>query len=534
MFRLPEHWSAWEVTGRVGEGSYSVVYEAVRKDDPTIRCAVKLITIPQDESEYDDMLAEGFDTALSKSFFDEAVRDFTREVRLMEHFKGMQNIVSIEDYKVIPKEDGIGSYIYIRMELLNSLEKYLSDKVLSEREILQIGLDICTALEFCREKNIIHRDIKPANIFVNDRIGSHVFYKLGDFGIARNLEGKTMGMSAKGTPNYMAPEVAAGLPYDATADLYSLGLTLYWLLNGRRLPFFPQTQLYSPSAKREALGRRLAGEALPPPVNASPEAAEAILKACAYRKEDRYANATEMKRALEAVLRAGETAGEKPKESGESAESAETAETEASAPTPEKPKKRRAVVIGSVAAAVLILAGGGKMLLDRQGERAAGTETAPAAETPGTEETAEPEQSGLPEEPAAETAEPEQRKNEKKEIEESEKDVLPEETAEPEQPEETAAETAPAAETPGTEETAEPEQPEETATETAPPATKTPAPEVTEEPLPDWLRVGIPTDTPAPEETEEPLPDWLRVGITTETPASEETEEPAQDWLNGN
>ncbi len=299
MVTLPENWSDWTITGELGSGSFSVVYEASRKDDPSIRCAIKVLTIPQEESEYDELIAEGFSPEMSRSFFDEVIRDFTREIRLMEQFKGMQNIVSIEDYKVVPRENGLGSNIFIRMELLSSLEKYLSDKVLTETEVLQIGADICTALEFCQSKNIIHRDIKPANIFVNDRLGTHVFYKLGDFGIARNLEGKTQGLSARGTPNYMAPEVSGGLPYDATADIYSLGLTLYWLLNGKRLPFFPQTQLYSPAAKREALARRLGGEPLPPPVNAGEASAQVILKACAFKKEDRYQTAREMKNALQ-------------------------------------------------------------------------------------------------------------------------------------------------------------------------------------------------------------------------------------------
>ena len=301
MITLPANWSDWKISREIGHGSYSSVYEAVRQDDPAVRCAIKLISVPQDKTEYDELVAEGFTDELSRSFFEEAVRDLTREIQVMERFKGMQNIVSIEDYKVVPREDGIGSHIFIRMELLTSLDQYLSDKILTEAEILQIGIDICTALEFCHAKKIVHRDIKPANIFVNDHLGTHVFFKLGDFGIARNLEGKTQNMSVRGTPNYMAPEVAANLPYDASADQYSLGLCLYYLLNGNRLPFYPQTQLYSPSAKRDALARRLSGEVLEAPINASPKAAEVILKACSFKPADRYATVSDMKQALQAI-----------------------------------------------------------------------------------------------------------------------------------------------------------------------------------------------------------------------------------------
>ena len=298
MIVLPENWNDWEIIGELGYGSFSRVYEAARRDDPSVRCAIKVISVPQDDAEYDELIADGFNTELSKSFFDEAIRDFTREIQLMERFRGIQNIVSIEDYKVVPREDGIGSRIFIRMERLTPLEQYISDKKLTEPEVIRIGIDICTALEFCHEQKIIHRDIKPANIFVNDSLGSRVFYKLGDFGIARNLEGRTMGMSIRGTPNYMAPEVAACLPYNTNADLYSLGLTMYWLLNDCRLPFFPRTQLYGPSAKREALQKRLSGEILEPPANGSPEVSAVLLKACAFRPEDRYQTATEMKQAL--------------------------------------------------------------------------------------------------------------------------------------------------------------------------------------------------------------------------------------------
>ncbi len=303
MVRIPENWSDWEIVNEddPGEGAYSVVYEAARKDDPAVRCAIKVITVPKDRGEMKSLEAEGMDTEMIHSFFAGVVNDYAQEVRMMEKLRGIQNIVSIEDYKVIPREDGIGSQIFIRMEWLKPLDTYLSDKTLSEAEILQIGIDICTALSFCQGRKIIHRDIKPANIFVNDQIGTHVFYKLGDFGIARSLEGKSLGMSEKGTPNYMAPEVALHLPYDATADIYSLGLTLYWLLNGKRLPFYPQTQLYPYKAGEEALTKRLMGEELPPPIHASEAAARVILKACAFRKEERYATPSEMRDALMAL-----------------------------------------------------------------------------------------------------------------------------------------------------------------------------------------------------------------------------------------
>ncbi len=337
MFQLPDSWSDWILERTIGEGSYGTVYEAVRKDDPSIRAAIKVIPIPQDPSEVQELYSQGFDTAQAKEFFDQAAAELIREVKVMECFKGTQNIVSIEDYRVEPREDGIGSHILIRMELLTSLDCYISDKKLTEEEVAQIGIDLCNALSLCMSRNIVHRDIKPENIFVNDRLGTHVFFKLGDFGVARTMENRTTGMSVRGTPNYIAPEVMLGHPYDTRADIYSLGLTLYRLLNNNRLPFFPQTDLYSPTAKREAVMRRTGGDPLDPPVNASPEIAAVILKACAFLPENRYRTADEMKQALKTALEK-KTAGA------------------SDSIRPAVPKKTHRWLFAVIAAAVLLLA----------------------------------------------------------------------------------------------------------------------------------------------------------------------------------
>jgi len=97
----------------------------------------------------------------------------------------------------------------------------------------------------------------------------------------------------------MAPEIELSKGYDATVDIYSLGLVLYKLLNNNRLPFLdPYTQLLAYQDRRTAIGRRLSGEALPPPVEASPELAQIILTACAFDPAMRFQTPTAFKNAL--------------------------------------------------------------------------------------------------------------------------------------------------------------------------------------------------------------------------------------------
>ena len=297
--KLNQVWPEWSVEKQLGKGSYGVVYKAVRKDhNLESYAAIKVISIPQDQAEIDTLRSEGLDLNGTRTYLQGIVNDFVSEIQLMESLKGIQNIVSVEDYKVVEKTDEIGWDIFIRMELLTPFNTYVSDKNLSEKDVIKLGIDICTALEICSKRNIIHRDIKPENIFVND----FGYFKLGDFGIARKLENMTGGLSQKGTFNYMAPEVANSTNYDSRVDIYSLGIVLYRLLNNNRLPFLDSDkQILNPNDRRVAVERRMNGETLPIPCEASPAMGNLILRACAYDPNQRFATASDMKKALEFV-----------------------------------------------------------------------------------------------------------------------------------------------------------------------------------------------------------------------------------------
>lgn len=220
------------------------------------------------------------------------VNEFVQEIALMSKLKGNKNIVSYEDYSVNEKSDSIGWDIFIRMELLTDLPSHIRSKSLSEQDIMTMAIDICSALEICHSQRIIHRDIKPDNIFISHS-GD---YKIGDFGVARTIEKTMDGLSKKGTYTYMAPEVYKGEAYGPSVDLYSLGIVLYKLTNNNREPFLPpHPQLIRYTDKTGALSRRLSGEPIPAPANASANFSAIILKACNYEKRNRYYVASQMK-----------------------------------------------------------------------------------------------------------------------------------------------------------------------------------------------------------------------------------------------
>ena len=300
--RYEPFFGEWRIKRFIGAGSYGRVFEIERRDefDTVYTGALKAVTIPASQGELDEILADGMDMNGASTYFRDYVKELNREIALMSKLKGHSNIVSYEDHKMFPHEDGVGWDILIRMELLTPITSYLKENhTFPRRKVIQLGMDLCKALEICQRYNIIHRDIKPANIFISETED----FKLGDFGVARIASASTGASTRAGTVNYMAPEVFRGEKYTSNVDIYSLGLVMYQLLNNNRMPLYPPyPQPITPSSRERAQAQRLSGAALPPPANAEGRLAEIVLKACAPDPAQRYDSPTVMRQALEAIL----------------------------------------------------------------------------------------------------------------------------------------------------------------------------------------------------------------------------------------
>lgn len=290
-------WPEWELIEKIGEGSFGKVYKAKRTErGRSFYSAIKIISIPASTGELDSVRSEMNNEQSTREYFRNLVEDCIQEIYTMEHFCGNSHVVSFEDFKVVEYLDEIGWDISIRMEYLTSFMDYCTGKELTEKEVIKLGCDLAMALIYCRKLNIIHRDVKPENIFVS-RFSD---FKLGDFGIAREQAHTMSNMSKKGTYSYMAPEIYKGEKYDSSIDIYSLGIVLYKLMNQNRLPFLSlDKQLITYRDKETALARRMAGEKMPAPVNASAAFSHIILKACAYEPGKRYRKPEDMLRDLE-------------------------------------------------------------------------------------------------------------------------------------------------------------------------------------------------------------------------------------------
>ena len=290
MENIKNIWPQWEVLEVLGEGGFGKVYKAKRDQyGATMYSAIKVVKIPHNSYEFEEMTDSGLTRDQIHSYYLKNVTSLVDEIKMMDQLKSSGHVVSIEDFEVVENKEGIGWTIYIRMELLTNSLNYFKQNSPTVEEVKKMATHILSALEHCHELNIIHRDIKPANIFIS----KFNEYKLGDFGISKEVEKTNATLSQKGTKSYMAPEMVRSGKYNHTVDLYALGLSMYELLNHNRMPFLPSF----PQDREEAMLRRLNGEIIPE-IEGIGSMNAIIQKACHPKAECRYQTATEMKKAL--------------------------------------------------------------------------------------------------------------------------------------------------------------------------------------------------------------------------------------------
>jgi eukaryotic-like serine/threonine-protein kinase len=162
------------------------------------------------------------------------VQRFFQEARAVNQINH-EHIVEIFDFV----EDARQGRVYCVMELLRgqSLSALLKEEHLSVARIRRMMVQVCAALGAAHQLGVVHRDVKPDNLFVTHKGGQADFVKVLDFGVAKLLTAEgtsgTLDGTIIGTPTYMSPEQAAGLPVDQRADIYAVGTVLYELLGGQ-------------------------------------------------------------------------------------------------------------------------------------------------------------------------------------------------------------------------------------------------------------------------------------------------------------
>jgi serine/threonine protein kinase len=177
----------------------------------------------------------------------------------------------------------------------STLARLNRDAALSDREIGEIGADLCEALDHAHERGVVHRDVKPQNVLVTEEGEPHA--KLMDFGVARLTDAAALTAPGDvvGTLAYMAPEQAEGRAAGPEVDVYALALVLYESWSGEH-----PTRRATPAATARAIGAR------PRPLRRLrpdlPRELCETLDACLQRRPERRPSLEELGEAIENSL----------------------------------------------------------------------------------------------------------------------------------------------------------------------------------------------------------------------------------------
>lgn len=265
--KLPADLRDWKVTSFVGEDNGCEVYKVSRKiDKNTAQNAI---------------LRHAF---VGKSnYTDEHAEYFTEEADFIESVKELDGISNYLDVYVQDNQNKKTCDLYIFTEELTSLEELMKTKTFAEDEVVDFGIQMSEMLETLEAKNIFHGNISPKNIFVT----ADGKYKIGGF---TDFEGKITDTS------FVAPEVYKQENADYTTDIYSVGIIMYAMCNGGKIPFESDS-----CDRKNACEERFSGKAVTAPSEGDEKLKSVIVIACQPNNTNRWKNASNIKNALTSI-----------------------------------------------------------------------------------------------------------------------------------------------------------------------------------------------------------------------------------------
>jgi serine/threonine-protein kinase len=281
----PKKIGRYEILDELGHGAMGTVYRA---KDPAMDRVVALKTI------ISLVLASEQGSDFRERFFREA-----RAAGALAH-PGIVPVFDVGEHEGLP---------FLVMEFISG--KTLADTIkrgerLTLDRVCEMGQKIAEALGYAHQHGVIHRDIKPANILITSKEAHGIERpKITDFGVAKLAVGHTtLTGQILGTPAFMPPEQITGAPIDGRADLFSLGVVLYWLATGEQ-PF--------PGESITAVSYKVVHTEPVPPRKLNPsiplKLESIILKCLAKNPDERYQTGEDLARDLGELRATGTSTG---------------------------------------------------------------------------------------------------------------------------------------------------------------------------------------------------------------------------------
>lgn len=238
---------------------------------------VKVISIPASQAQMEALLLAGaFESRdAASAYYRELARDVATECESLLQLSNQEGFLSYEKHQVVAASDGPGFEVYLLGKRRTSLAARMEAEPLTHRQALELGLDLCAALAACRRAGYLYVDLKPGNVF----LGDDGAWRIGDLGLVSLSSLQFTQIPDRYRSDYIAPEMAADYAtIHPTADIYALGMVLYQVCNGGKLP---ENGIVSA-----------------PPLFADYELAAILTKACSQDPDDRWTDPTQFAQAL--------------------------------------------------------------------------------------------------------------------------------------------------------------------------------------------------------------------------------------------
>ena len=253
-------------------------YPAIRKNTQE-KYIVKVISVPSSPVQLDAMLIAGAfpNKGAALEYYMDVSRDILRETDILRQLSHQEGFVPYLDAQIVSSDDLSGYSIYLLGSFKQTLARILETETLTHKDIMQMSLDLCSALAACRREGYLYVDLKPENVFFSQEQG----FCIGDVDFAALASLSYSSLPEKYRSPYTAPELLHEMAVlNDSVDVYSLGLMMYQAYNGGTLPDIP------------------CGQPLPAPLYADYEFADIILKACHTDAGKRWRSPAELAQAI--------------------------------------------------------------------------------------------------------------------------------------------------------------------------------------------------------------------------------------------
>lgn len=263
---------------KIGQGPNGETYLITNRMDGR-KLTLKHISIPLSESQTKALIYAGAvaDEREAQKYYATTVKELKGELLLLNSIQNSGNLQKFRGYQIDQKFTGAGFDVYLISDYNKSLPVILKEGNITKLQAVNLGIDLCSALEQLRSADLIHKDVRPENVFMDENNR----FLLGDLGLVPLADLKYSTMPDNLITDYSAPEVrSADATLSPSMDIYAVGMILYHVFHGDKAPV------------------RKADVELAAPQYADMALSEIILKACAYDANQRYQSPSDMKQAL--------------------------------------------------------------------------------------------------------------------------------------------------------------------------------------------------------------------------------------------